>query len=324
MDKLAPIRKLDRFQRQHAALAVPLAVQKKVSDDNAGNYATLIAYYGFLSLFPLLLLAVAILGFVVQNDASAYSTILHSGLPNLPIIGSTLRHGHLTGSGIGIVVGAIGALWSGLGVTMVLQNAFNQINGVAYRNRPNFLKVRLRGLRLLFAIGVLEIVTTTLTGVISAGVGSTLLEIAGFVVALALNALLFAVAFRLLTDTSVPTRELWPGIIFATIGWELLQALGGIYVQHVLTKASATYGSFATVIGLLAWLYLGARLVVYAAELNSVLARRYWPRSLVGAPTAADEEARRALAKIEERVPYETVEVAFKPPETKPSQTIEA
>jgi membrane protein len=325
VDKLRPIRALDTFQRRHPALAVPLAVQKKVSDDSAGNYAALIAYYGFLSLFPLLLLAVAILGFIVQSNATAYSTIRHSGLPDIPIIGTTLKHGHLTGSGIGVAVGALGALWAGLGVTMALQNAFNQVNGVPFTRRPNYLKLRLRGVRLLFAVGFFEIVTTTLSGLLSSGVGGTLVEVIGFVVTFALNALLFAVAFRLLTDASVPTRELWPGALFATVGWQLLQALGGVYVHHVLTKASATYGGFASVIGLLAWLYLGARVVVYAAELNSVLARRYWPRSLFGPPTPADDAVRRALAEMQERVRRETIDVAFEPPvEDAQSQEIEA
>jgi YihY family inner membrane protein len=314
MDKLAPIRSLDRFQQRHGALAVPLAVQKKVSEDGAGNYAALIAYYGFLSLFPLMLLAVATLGFVVQSDASARHAIQSSGLPDIPIIGATLKSGHLTGSGIGIAVGALGSLWAGFAVTTALQNTFNQINGVPYKNRPNFVALRLRGLRLLFAVGLLELVTISLTGVISAGIGGVALDIVGFLVTFALNAALFFVAFRLLSPTSLQRSRLWPGVLFATVAWELIQALGGIYVHHVLVKASATYGSFAGVIGLLAWLYLGARVVVYAAELNSVLANRYWPRSLLGPATTADNKVRRALAEVEERSAGEAVDVTFSSP----------
>jgi YihY family inner membrane protein len=321
MDKLAPIRSFDRLQQRRKLLAVPLAVQKKVSDDGAGNYAALIAYYGFVSLFPLLLLAVSVLGFIVHSDAGARSTILSSGLPDIPIIGTTLKDGHLTGSGIGIVIGAVGALWAGLGITNTLQNTFNQIYGVPYERRPNFLKLRLRGLRLLLAVGVFELVTISLTGLISAGVGGAVLDVAGFVVTIALNAALIAVAFRFLADSSVPKRELLPGIVFATIGWELLQAVGGIYVHHVLAKASSTYGSFAEVIGLLAWLYLAARIIVYAAELNSVLAHHYWPRSLLEPTTKADDEVRASLAKAQERVPREHVEVSFETPtEATPSQ----
>jgi YihY family inner membrane protein len=292
VDKLAPIRSFDRFQQAHRVLAVSVAVQKKVSDDSAGNYAALIAYYGFLSLFPLLLLAVAILGFIVHSDASAEHTILSSGLPNIPIIGTTLKHGHLSGSGLGVAVGAVGSLWSGLAITNTLQNTFNQINEVPRPDRPGFLAERLRGVGLLLGVGILEIVAIALTGLVSAGVGGLALDIGGFALSLALNGALFAFAFRLLSDESVTNRQLLPGVVFATIGWQLIQSLGGIYVHHVLSKASATYGTFASVIGLLAWLYLGARVLVYAAELNSVLAGRRWPRSLLAPaePAAPGEQ----------------------------------
>jgi YihY family inner membrane protein len=273
-----------------------VAVQRKTSDDGGGNAAALLTYYGFLSLFPLLLLAVAILGFIVQSNSSVEGTLRDSGLPNIPIIGTTLKQGHLTGSGIGVAVGALGALWAGLGITNVLQGAFNQIDGVPYARRPGFLAMRLRGLSLLLAIGSLELITTAATGLVSSGVGGVALDIAGYAITLTLNAALFAVAFRLLSAHETQRPRLWPGIAFATLCWELVQSLGGIFVHHVLARASATYGSFAGVIGLLAWLHLGARAVIYGAELNSVLAGRYWPRSLLEPATAADHAVRRALA----------------------------
>jgi YihY family inner membrane protein len=291
--------------------AVLVAVLKKVMDDSAGNSAALIAYYGFLSLLPLLLAGVAILGFIAQSDASARDAILDSGIGSIPIIGASLKNGHLTGSGVALSVGTVGALWAGLRVTVALQNAFDQINGVPHRRRPNFFLAQARAARLLLAIGVLELVATALTGLISTRVSGTGLVIAGIVVSLAFNGLLFAVAFRLLSDARVATRELWPGVIFATAGWELLQAAGGLYVAHVLHAASATYGSFAGVIGLLAWLYVGGRIVVYAAELNVVLARRYWPRSIIGPPTDADRAVQIALARIQERSAGESIDVRF-------------
>jgi membrane protein len=314
VDKLALLRRVDRFQRREPLPGVLVAVARKASDDNAGSYAALMAYYGFLSLFPLLLLAISILGFIVQSNTSALHTIERSGLPNIPVLGESLQHGHLRGSGIGVVVGALGSLWGGLSITLAAQNAFNQIHGLAYARRPNFLKLRLRGLRLLVTIGVLEIISTTIAGAVAGISTGAAIAVAGFVVAFAFNVLLFFLAFRQLTSAHIPTRALWPGIAFATVGWELLQTLGGLYVAHVLTNATATYGIFATVIGLLAWLYLGARIVVYAAELNSVLHNHYWPRSLLGPATAADDAVHRSLAQIQDRSDREEVEVTFRPP----------
>jgi YihY family inner membrane protein len=318
MDLLTPLRSFDRFQQRHRPLAVAVAVQRKFSDDGAGNLAALIAYFAFLSLFPLLLLAVAILGFVLQDDPGARAAVVSSGLREIPIIGSSLKVGHLRGSGAGIVIGAGGSLLAGLGVTVVVQTTFNQVHGVPHKSRPNFLTARIRGLGLLAALGLLQVVSTAVTGVVSSGFGGLELAIAGIAASLLFNVLLFFSAFRLLTDSRVATHDLWPGIALASVGWEILQSVGGLYVRHALHGATETYGVFATVIGLLAWLFLGARLVVYAAELNAVLACRYWPRSLLDPATPADDTARRALAEMEERSDRETVHVTFDPPTTLP------
>ncbi|MGA2470869.1 MAG: YihY/virulence factor BrkB family protein [Solirubrobacteraceae bacterium] len=315
MDKLAPLRSIDRFQRRHRTLAVAFAVQKKLSDDGGGHLAALIGYYGFVALFPLLLLLVSVLGFVLQGDPGAAATITNSGLKAFPIIGSSLRAGsRLHGSAAGVAIGGAGALLAGLGVTVVAQTMFNQVHSVPHKRRPNFLQARVRGIGLVALVGSVQIITTALAGLVSAGLVGVWLVVAGVAASLACNFAVFFAVFRLLTDRRVKTSELWPGIVLASVGWEALQSVGGIYVKHVLHGATATYGVFATVIGLLAWLFLGARLVVYSAELNSVLARGYWPRSLLGPATPADDAARRALAHIEERDQRETIRVSFEEP----------
>ena len=118
--------------------------------------------------------------------------------------------------------------------------------------------------------------------------------------------------------TQAPRRS----AVFAAIGWEILQVGGGLYVHHVVSKASSTYGFFALVIGVLAWLHLGAQLTLYGAEINVVLARRLYPRSLFGPPnTLADQETLRALAEVEERHDEEQIEVEFQPPGADPPRT---
>jgi uncharacterized BrkB/YihY/UPF0761 family membrane protein len=196
---------------------------------------------------------------------------------------------------------------------MATQNAFNTVYAVPVRDRPNFLAARWRSLRLLVVLGVLQLVSTAAAGLVAGGLGGALLTLGGILVALALNVVMFFAVFRLMTDDAVSTRELWPGIAIASVAWEVLQALGGIYIGHVVKGDNQTYGTFATVIGLLVWLYLGARVVVYAAEINVVLTRRLWPRSLrSGARAPADRKALEALAKIEERDEHERVEVTFR------------
>lgn len=317
MDLLAPIRAFDGFQRRHAPLALPIAVLKKFSDDQAGGHAALVAYYGFFSLFPLLLLFTSILGFVLQGHPAAEHAVVHSVLRQIPVIGAQLgdQHTRLRGSGVGVAIGGAGTLLGGLGVTLAAQNAFNAVYAVPHRERPDFLTRRLRGLVVLVIIGLLQIVSTAASGLVSGGLGGLGLTIAGIALSVLLNLVLFGVCFRLLTDNSVPTREMLPGIVTAAVLWTILQAVGGIYVAHVLKGAKETYGTFATVIGLMTWLFLGARAMVYAAELNTVLSRRLWPRSLFEPPTTADHETLRAIAKIEERSPRERIDVEFHPGE---------
>jgi membrane protein len=274
--------RVDNFQRRHRLIAITVAVLRKFSDDGAGSKAALIAYYGFFSLFPLLLLFVTILGFVLGGSSSAERAVLHSALKQFPIVGSQLGVGHaLRGSGIGLAVGFVGALLSGLAVTTAAEAAFNTVYAVPRNRRPNFLAARWRGLKLLVVVGLLQVVSTAVSGAVTGGFGGTLLTAAGILVSLLLNVVMFFAIFRLLTDSAVSTRELWPGITLASVAWEVLQSLGGIYVGHVLKGAGQTYGTFAVVIGLLVWLYLGARVLVYAAEVNVVLARGLWPRSLL-------------------------------------------
>lgn len=314
-DRLAGV---DRFQQRHPALAIPVAVVRKFSDDGAGNQAALIAYYAFFSLFPLLLVFVTVLGFVLQGDPETQRDVVHSTLQQFPIVGDSLKTGSLGGSTPALVIGIVGSLLTGLGVTVAAQNAFNAVYAVPYRRRADFFMTRLRGLGLLVVFGTLQLVSTVASGLVAGGLGGTGLLIAGLVLSLVLNLVLFFAVFRLLTVASVPTAELRIGIGVAAVAWTAVQAVGGVYISHVVKGADRTYGTFATVIGLLVWLYLGARIVVYAAELNTVLSRRLWPRSLFGDPVPADDRARTALAKVEEREDRQRIEVTFDPPAKDP------
>jgi membrane protein len=312
---------LDRRQQASPRLSFLAAVIKKFGDDQAGQLAALIAYYGFFSLFPLLLVFVTVLGFVLQGDASAQSSVLHSTLSQFPIIGDQLQKnvGSLEGNGLSLAIGLIGSLLAGLGITGATQNAFNQVWYVSHRDRPNFLKARLRGLALLFVLGVLAIVSTVAAGFVTAGGGSVPAVIGGVIVAFAVNLLLFFTAFRFLTASEVETSDLLPGVVMAAIMWQILQHVGGYYVDHVVRHAKETSGTFAFVLGLLAWLYLGGQVTLLAAEVNVVRARRLWPRSFFSNPLLdADKRALTSTAEVEERVDEQNVEVDFDGPASTP------
>jgi membrane protein len=311
------LRAFDRRQQQSPRLSFAAAVVKKFSDDQASKLAALIAYYGFFSLFPLLLVFVTILGFVLQGDPSAQASVLHSTLSQFPIIGDQLqRNVHsLKGSALALGIGLFGSLFAGLGITGASQNAFNQVWYVPHKQRPNFLTARLRGLVLLVGLGLLSIVSTLAAGFVTAGGRSAPAVLLGVAVALIVNLLLFFTAFRLLTSRKVDTADLIPGVLVAAILWQILQHVGGYYVDHVIRHAKETSGLFAFVLGLLTWLYLGAQVTLLAAEINVVRARRLWPRSFFSDPLLdADKRALISSAEIEERTQEENVEVTFDEP----------
>ncbi len=307
---------LDRRQQSHPPVAFLAAVVKKFGDDQAGRLAALIAYYGFVSLFPLLLVFVTVLGFVLQGNPSAQSSVLHSTLSQFPVIGNQLQTNvhSLKGSGAGLAIGLLGSLLAGLGITGATQNAFNQVWYVPHKHRPNFLTSRLRGLGLLLGLGLLVILSTIVAGFVTAGGQSVAAIVGGVVVAVLVNVLLFFAAFRLMT-AEVQTRDLLAGVIVAAVLWTILQHVGGYYVDHVVRHAKETSGLFAFVLGLLAWLYLGAQVTLLAAEVNVVRARKLWPRSFFSQPLLdADRRAMTSSAEIEERIHEENVEVDFDGP----------
>jgi membrane protein len=309
---------LDRFQQRRRRLSFLAAVVKKFGEDQAGQLAALIAYYAFVSLFPLLLVFATVLGFVLQGNPSARREILTGTLDQFPLAKDLQLHS-LSGNAAALAVGLIVSLLAGLGVTNAAQNAFNRIWNVPFKHRPNFLKARLRGLGLLAILGTLNIVSTVVAGFLARYTPNTLSFVVATLVAFAFNLILFMTAFRLLTAAEVGWRELLPGVIAAAIFWQLLQQLGGLYIEHQLKRTGPLYGVFALVLGLLAWLYLGAQLVIFAAEINVVRARRLWPRSFMGQPLLdADRRALSASAGVEERVEEETVEATFDPPGSVP------
>ncbi len=287
-----------------------MAVIRKFGNDQAGNLAALIAYYAFFSIFPLLLVFSTILGFVLQANSKFYEDVKDSVLGHFP--GLQLQTHPLTGSVTALVLGLDTSLWGGLGVTVAAQNAFARIWAVPYKDRPDFLRSRVRGLLLLMVLGALFVASAVVTALVTIALSGPLPKVGGYAITLAVNFGLYVAAFRFLTPATIPTRNLWLGAGVAAVFLEILQLVGGIYVKHVISHASETYGTFATVIGLLVWLHIIAQLTMYAAEINTVIVRRLWPRSLLGPPESpADRETLTALAKMEERHEYESVDVRF-------------
>jgi membrane protein len=304
-------RRADRAHRRRPWLAFPYAVLKKFGDDQAGNLAALISYYGFFSLFPLMLVLVTVLGMVLQANSELQVRIQSSALANFPVIGEEIDSNvrALGGSGVTVAIGVALALWAGIGVLRVMQTAMNTIWNVPFRHRPNFVKTLLRAVIMLVVLGLVTIAAAG-AGSVGSGNDNALLSLLWVAISLLLNFLLFVLAFRILTSEDLSWGDVWLGAAIAAIAWTALQALGGYIVRHQLEGATQTYGTFATVIGLLAWIYIGAQVTLLAAEVNVVKKRRLWPRAIVQPPlTDADARALASYVRQEERRPEQNVDV---------------
>ena len=123
------VQRADRFQQRTPWLAFPVAVWKKFGDDRAGNLAALIAYNGFASIFPLLLVLVTVLNIVLRNDPSLHATLLNSALAQYPVIGPQIKSnlGSISGNGLPLVVGVIFLLFGARGVASAMQHALCQV-----------------------------------------------------------------------------------------------------------------------------------------------------------------------------------------------------
>jgi YihY family inner membrane protein len=291
------VRAIDKAQQNHSWLAMVVATWKKFGDDQAGNLAALVAYFAFASLFPLLLVAYTILDLVAKGSPSVAKQ-LESALKGYPVIGNLGGH-TIHGAGLALAAGLVLTLYASLGVANAIQNAMNTAWAVPKFQRPGFPKNKLRSLGLIAVIGPGETITIALStlaggaGHLVGGAGGTTAAIA---VSLLLNFGLFWLAFRIATPKQVSGRELLLGAILAAIAWQILQLVfsSGLVLLH----SRSAYGTFATVLAIMAWFYLQAQITLYVVELDVVRSRRLWPRSLVPPPlTEADLAAYRIYAQ---------------------------
>lgn len=315
--------RLDRFQRRHTWLGFPLGVIYKFVDDQGGYLSALITYYGFVSLFPLLLLLVSLLGFTLEDNPALQQALIGSALQQFPIIGPQLQQnvGSIHGSRLGVILGIVGAVYGGLGVSVAIQTALNRVWAVPRYARPDPVFSRLRGLLLFVLLGVFVLITTALSaaGPVAANFGydGAWTRLAAIIVAIAANVGAFLIAFRVLTAHEIRLADLIPGAACAGVAVYALQIVGALFVDYELRGISQIYGVFGLVLGLLAYLYLLSVIVVFCAEINVVRARQLWPRSLLTpfindvALTAADRASYRSYVDAERFKPFEQVHTTF-------------
>jgi YihY family inner membrane protein len=308
------IRKLDATQRRYTPTAFVFGVVKKYGDDNGGVLASNLAYAAFVSIFPLLLILTTALGLVASVSPSVRSTVLDAVAGQVPLIGKTLTgnvHQLQRSSIIGLIIGFAGLAWGATGLAQAGLFTMEQVWNLPGPARPGFVQRLGRALEFIALLGGGVVVTTGLASLNTYVLKGLWAVVPAELLAAAFNAGMYIGAFRALTPKGVSTRQLLPGAITGGILWTVLQVLGTWLVHHFL-HSDSLYGVFGTVLGLLAWIYLAVQVTVYCAEINVVLARRLWPRTIVQPPLTEADRASMALQALQnQRRPEQHIEVTF-------------
>jgi membrane protein len=314
---------MDQAQRRFPPVAFPLGVIYKFFDDQGNYLAAIVSYYAFIAIFPLMLLGTSILGFFLDGNPDLQHQLLNSALSQFPIIGDQLgRPESIQGSTGGVVIGSIAALYGALGLGQAIQNALNTAWSVPRNSRPNPLLLRFRSLLLLATAGVavlaLSVVSTlgANTQVFGRGLNTTLRWGITLLTVLVIGTML-TLLMRLATARDHPLRSAAPGAFTLAVMWQVLQWGGAIYVTNVINEAQGMNKTFATVLGLVAYIYVAAVMGILGIEVNVVLTRRLWPRALL-TPftdavdlTDADRRAYASYALMNRHKGFETVAVTF-------------
>lgn len=317
------VARIDRFQRRHPVVGFPIAVVYKFFDDQGPYLAAIMTYYSFIAIFPLMLIATSVLGFILQDDLELQERLLDTALGQFPIVGDQLgRPDGITGSTSAIVIGSLAAAYGALGVGQSTQNAANVAWGVPRNSRPNPIVMRLRSFGVLgiggLGIGFIAVLQSLVDNPEVVGIDH--LPDLGLVmrfVGLLVSWGIFIVVFKFVSLRRASWRSVLPGSLFCALGWQVLQFAGDAYVQRVIVRASSMNQTFALVLGLIALLFLLTAIIVIGLEINVVRRRHLYPRALLTpftdnvTLTAGDRRAYAQYARMQRHKGFQTISVDF-------------
>ena len=314
MNQFQPIvTAVDNWQRRRRWVAFPYAVVKKYGEDEAGYQAALLTYYGFLSLFPLLLVLTTLVGIVGGDHETLKQTILQ-GLTNyFPSFGDQLsKIQSIQKNGAALIVGILFSLYGARGVADAFRNGVNHIWETPKSQRPGFPKANLQSLAIIGVGG---------GGFLLASISSAVAAAAGHgplfrIISIVLNLFILFWVFRLLINLALPnhlpSRNTRSGAAAAAIGLVTLQLLGNLILKNELRNLNAVYSIFALSLGLLFWLYLQAQTIYYAVEIASVRSMKLYPRGFQATDmTAADKRVFKRQVAREKQLETETISPKF-------------
>ena len=265
-----------QLRERHVAIDVVVDTLDGWRRHISGRNASVLAFFGFLSIFPLLLAATTILGFVLEGNKDLQRSIIDGALADIPVLGQELRDdpASLTGNWWALIIGLGGALWSSTKAFVALQGAQDDVWEIHVDHRDAMPEQRGKALLGLLFIGAAQIGTIVITTVVNAADLPIVGRLALLAAAVVINIVVLAAMFRSLTAADTTWSDVWPGAVAAGVAFSLLQYFGTGIVRQITENAGDTYGQFALVLGLVTWLSLLAISAIMSAEFNGALLRR--------------------------------------------------
>ena len=292
-----------------------MAIQARYSELNGISLASAVTLATFLSLFPLLLFAGAVVGFVAADTPDFAAKVVDTmGLTGaaadtMTQLIASAEHSRQAAS----IIGLLGLLWAGLGLVAATQYAVNSPWQMAGRG------IKDKVTALLWLAGVAPLVLASFS--VSAGLNFLpgWMSPLGVLLGVAINVAIWLWTMKILLQRKVGWRALLPGAVVGAIGLEILKLVGTIYVPRLVASASALYGSLGVVFAILAWMLFFGRLLVYANVVNVVR----WERAhgtltvevkVPNAPPKDDKGTRAGEVEPEPKAPDDTGDGDAAPP----------
>ncbi|MFN3255869.1 MAG: YihY/virulence factor BrkB family protein [Ilumatobacter sp.] len=239
----------------------------------SGRNASLLSFFAFLSVFPLMLAATTILGFVLADNDELRQRLIDGALSDIPGLSTDLAAGEIDGNYIALIVGVLGALWSSTKAFVGLQGALDDTWEIHVDDRAAMPKQRGKALVGILILGGAQLGSIVLATIVSAAGLPTLGAIGIIVGQVAINIVVMAAMYRYLTSATTTWASVFPGAVIAGSIFTLLQHTGTLIVRRITENAGDTYGQFALVLGIVTWLGLVAITMLMCAEFNAARER---------------------------------------------------
>lgn len=315
MDIRRAAKTIDTWQQTRGFLSFPYAVIKKYGEDSGGFHAALLTYYGFVSLFPLLMVLVTVVQLLFRNDPAFQQEISQSIGRFFPLVGSELQqniHG-MKSVGIGLAIALLFTLYGARGGADAFRFAIDNMWQIPKNKRAGFPKNILHSLAII-AAGAAGFGATVAVSAFTASLGHAIwAKVVANILGFGIMTLVLGYAYRIAAGGRLRLRYMLLGATIAAAAIQLLLSFGSILLAHELHNLSSLYGTFAVVLGMLFWMYLLAQVVLLAAAIDTVRHFKLWPRSLSGQlQTEADRHAYSLYAKTEKYARNETIRAKFR------------